>query len=190
MAETRLTVLGGGGAGKSCLTIRYTMGHFADGYDPTVEDTYRKGGMVDNKACMVLILDTAGQEQYRMMRDSWMRGSDAFLLVFDVGSRTSYDELDDFVSGITRVKDVDSCEQLPVIIVGNKCDLTGDRRRVSREEAEHKAYSIGCKYCETSAMAAIGVDEAFELAVREHRPVEHESGRGEMSGRQDKCLAT
>ena len=54
--ETRVTVLGGGGVGKSCLTIRYTLGHYEDKYDATVEDTYRKGTMIDGKAQMVLIL--------------------------------------------------------------------------------------------------------------------------------------
>lgn len=32
--------------------------------DPTIEDCYRKQAVIDNEACMLEILDTAGQEEY------------------------------------------------------------------------------------------------------------------------------
>ena len=38
----KLVIMGSGGVGKSSICVRYCMGTFADGYDPTVEDTYRK----------------------------------------------------------------------------------------------------------------------------------------------------
>ena len=176
--ETRLTVLGGGGVGKSTLTIRYTLGHYVDDYDPTVEDTYRKPGLIDGKPAMMLILDTAGQEQYAMMRDSWMRAGDAFLLLFDVSARGSYDEIDDLVAGIMRVKDQDSLLKIPTVLIGNKCDITGNKRQVSRAEAEEKARKYGCSYCETSAKEAIGIEEGFETAVRLHRQLRDVGGDG------------
>ena len=53
---------------------------------------------------MMSILDTAGQEAYKMMRDSWMRAGDAFLLCFDVGNRGSFEELDELAENIIRVR--------------------------------------------------------------------------------------
>jgi len=107
-----------------------------------------------------------------MMRDSWMRAGDAFLLVFDVGSRNTFDALDDFIKGILRVKDVDSCaDKIPVVLVANKVDLPDEQREISKEEALAKACALGCTYCESSAKMAIGIDEAFETAVREHRRI-------------------
>lgn len=35
--EYKLVVVGGGGVGKSCLTIRMVQDHFLDEYDPTIE---------------------------------------------------------------------------------------------------------------------------------------------------------
>ena len=32
-----MVVVGGGGVGKSCLTIQMTQDHFIDEYDPTIE---------------------------------------------------------------------------------------------------------------------------------------------------------
>lgn len=37
LREYRLVVVGGGGVGKSCLTIQLIQSHFVDEYDPTIE---------------------------------------------------------------------------------------------------------------------------------------------------------
>ena len=36
-----------------------------DEYDPTIEDSYRKQVVIDGETCLLDILDTAGQEEYR-----------------------------------------------------------------------------------------------------------------------------
>jgi len=40
LREYKLVVVGGGGVGKSCLTIQLIQSHFVDEYDPTIEGTY------------------------------------------------------------------------------------------------------------------------------------------------------
>ena len=67
-------VVGGGGVGKSALTIQFSQNHFVDEYDPTIEgmyrvshpppDSYRKQCMIDNEMVLLDVLDTAGQEEY------------------------------------------------------------------------------------------------------------------------------
>ena len=37
LREYKLVVVGGGGVGKSCLTIQLIQAHFVDEYDPTIE---------------------------------------------------------------------------------------------------------------------------------------------------------
>lgn len=39
--EYKLVVVGGGGVGKSCLTIQLIQSHFVDEYDPTIEGAQR-----------------------------------------------------------------------------------------------------------------------------------------------------
>lgn len=40
LREYKLVVVGGGGVGKSCLTIQLIQSHFVDEYDPTIEGVY------------------------------------------------------------------------------------------------------------------------------------------------------
>jgi GTPase SAR1 family protein len=40
LREYKLVVVGGGGVGKSCLTIQLIQSHFVDEYDPTIEGIY------------------------------------------------------------------------------------------------------------------------------------------------------
>ena len=41
LREYKLVVVGGGGVGKSCLTIQLIQSHFVDEYDPTIEGILR-----------------------------------------------------------------------------------------------------------------------------------------------------
>lgn len=70
------------------------------------------------------MLDTAGQEEYSAMREQYMRTGEGFLLVYSITSRQSFEEIQVFQQQILRVKDKD---YFPIIIVGNKCDLDGER---------------------------------------------------------------
>lgn len=163
--EYKLVVVGGGGVGKSALTIQLIQSHFVDEYDPTIEDSYRKQCTIDKELVLLDILDTAGQEEYSAMREQYMRTGEGFLLVYSINSRNSFDELQSFYEQIQRVKDSDN---VPVFVVGNKCDLEMERQ-VSYEEGLSLAKSFDCKFLETSAKQRINVEEAFYGLVRSIR---------------------
>lgn len=153
LREYKLVVVGGGGVGKSCLTIQLIQSHFVDEYDPTIEgiytfdarallsrsrtrlthrlctDSYRKQCVIDSEVALLDVLDTAGQEEYSAMREQYMRTGEGFLLVYSITSRQSFEEIMTFQQQILRVKDRD---YFPIIIVGNKCDLDAERQ-VSRQ---------------------------------------------------------
>ncbi|RKF66842.1 Ras-like protein [Golovinomyces cichoracearum] len=190
LREYKLVVVGGGGVGKSCLTIQLIQSHFVDEYDPTIEgirqqccnfyifsnlatkltdftssDSYRKQCVIDDEVALLDVLDTAGQEEYSAMREQYMRTGEGFLLVYSITSRQSFDEILVFQQQILRVKDKD---YFPIIVVGNKCDLESDRQ-VSEADGEALARSFSCKFIETSAKSRINVDNAFYDIVREIR---------------------
>jgi len=161
--EYPLVLVGGGGVGKSALSIQYISNTFVEEYDPTIEDSYRKQAVMEGQSCMVDILDTAGQEEYSALRDQWMRDREGFIIVFSIESLKSFNEIQKWRNHILRVKD---CSEGPIILVANKIDL--DKNRVvSREEVDALAKSYNIPFIETSAKNRDNVDEVFELAVHE-----------------------
>lgn len=158
-------VVGGGGVGKSALTLQFIQSHFVDEYDPTIEDSYRKQCAIDDEIALLDVLDTAGQEEYSAMREQYMRTGEGFLLVYSLTSHESYEETITFHEQILRVKD---CERFPMVIVANKSDLVSERQVLSSEGSD-LARGFNCPFMETSAKKRTNVDEAFFTLVREIR---------------------
>uniref|UniRef100_A0A8D8PML5 Ras-like protein 2 n=2 Tax=Cacopsylla melanoneura TaxID=428564 RepID=A0A8D8PML5_9HEMI len=165
----KLVVVGGGGVGKSALTIQYIQSkhmkiesYFVTDYDPTIEDSYTKQCVIDDIPARLDILDTAGQEEFSAMREQYMRSGEGFLLVFSVTDRNSFEEVYKFHRQILRVKDRD---EFPMLMVGNKADLE-NQRQVSNMDAQNVARQLKIPYIECSAKVRINVDQAFHETVR------------------------
>ena len=76
-----------------------------------------------------------------------MREGKGFLLVYSITSRSSFDDIVAFKDKILRAKDVDN---VPIVLVGNKCDLEV-QRQVVVDEGRSLARRWGCAFMETSA---------------------------------------
>ncbi|RKU46556.1 Ras GTPase ras2 [Coniochaeta pulveracea] len=180
MVLYKLVVLGDGGVGKTALTIQLCLQHFVETYDPTIEDSYRKQVVIDNQACMLEVLDTAGQEEYTALRDQWIRDGEGFVLVYSISSRSSFSRIKRFHHQIQRVKE--SCASspsypgspisstnpqapVPIMLVGNKSDRVTERE-VSTQEGHALARELGCEFVEASAKNCINVEKAFYDVVR------------------------
>lgn len=166
MTEYKIVIVGAGGVGKSALTARFIQGEFVEKYDPTIEDSYRKQVDIDSEACMLNIMDTAGQEEYSALRDQYMKTGEGFVLVYSVISRQSFDTTQRLRTSILRSKE--DMPDVPIILVGNKSDLVAERT-VSKEEGIRLAKNFGTTFLETSAKLNTNVDEIFEKLVRQIR---------------------
>lgn len=162
-AVYKLVLVGVGGVGKSCLTIQFISQRFIEDYDPTLEDSYRKHVTVDNNECLLDIYDTAGQEDFSAVRDQYMRTGDGFLCVYSITHLASFAEVTHLHDHILRVKDKD---QVPFVLVGNKCDLE-EAREIPTAKGQELANKLKCKFLETSAKARLNVAECFFELVRE-----------------------
>ena len=56
-------------------------------------------------------------------------------------------------------------EEVPMVMVGNKCDLP--TRNIDMQQARNAATNYGIPFVETSAKTRMGVDDAFYTLVRE-----------------------
>ncbi|MCJ1291208.1 Ras GTPase [Xylographa carneopallida] len=162
LREYKLVVVGGGGVGKSCLTIQLIQAHFVDEYDPTIEDSYRKQCVIDDEVALLDVLDTAGQEEYSAMREQYMRTGEGFLLVYSITSRQSFEEIQWGTNAIL----------METGKYRHKARTTGTMGFIFADlttEGEAMARGFGCKFIETSAKSRINVDNAFYEIVREIR---------------------
>jgi GTPase KRas protein len=103
---------------------------------------------LDGKALQLEILDTAGQEEYSPLRETFMHTGDGFLLCFSITDDSTYEDLLAIHQQIMRVHEN---PQVPVVIVGNKVDLE-DERAVSFEEGAQLAKKLSGKYMEVGAV--------------------------------------
>jgi len=163
LREYKLVVLGSGGVGKSALTVQFVQGIFVEKYDRTIEDSYRKQVEIDVTQCMLEILDTAGTEQFTAMRDLYMKNGQGFVLVYSIIAQSTFNDLPDLREQILRVKDKD---EVPMVLVGNKCDLQ-DQRVITTDQGEDLAKKFGCAFLEASAKTRVNVDQIFHDLIRQ-----------------------
>eukprot|EP01084_Bolivina_argentea_P290132 498312_1 len=166
----KVVVLGGGAVGKSCLTMRFIADNFMTDYDPTIEESFTKQVTIDDEACILDILDTAGQEQFASMQDQWMLEGQGFLLVYSIIDKSSFEEIEDLRDKILRVKDDDY--NIPIVIAANKCDLKG-QRLIDDDDGQALADDWKCTFYATSAKDKINVVECFQdlvRLIRMHKP--------------------
>ena len=164
--DIKMIVMGSGGVGKSALTLRYTYSKFIEKYDPTIEDSYRKYTEFEGDPFVLNILDQAGRDEYSAMRDQYMKQSEAFMICFSITDPSSFQDAAEIHEQLLRSLDSD---EIPVVLVGTKCDLE-EERGVSFDEGKQMALEFGnCSYVETSAKDMINVNEAFEILIREYK---------------------
>lgn len=160
----KLTLVGDGGVGKSCLILQYMYGDFVEEYEPTKADAYRRTITLQGDEVQIDILDTAGQEDYPAVRDGYLKHGDGFLLVFDLTNRETFESIKNHRENVLRVKADD--QNLPIILIGNKKDLNMSRR-ILFDEANNLATNWNIPYIETSAKTRENVDRAFsEIFVK------------------------
>ncbi|CAF2828065.1 unnamed protein product [Rotaria sp. Silwood2] len=166
MSEYKLCVFGSGGVGKSCLTMQFVQGIFMPKYDPTIEDVYKKVVEIDGRQYSLEILDTAGTEDFSAMRDLYVKNSHGFVLVYSITSRATFNDLDEFYNRIINIKDAELHGQPPLVLVGNKSDLEGERN-VAPKDGQELARRWKCTFLETSAKNQLNVNEIFFDLVRQ-----------------------
>lgn len=190
----KFIITGDAAVGKSSLLVRLTDQRFLANPDPTlgVEFGSKLINLEDeNKIIKLQCWDTAGTESFRSITRSYYRGAAGCLLVYDVTSRKSFENVRTWLGDVREHAD----PNLTCILVGNKTDLcepspadsdtpsssppksthskssstssSQPKRRVSTEEAQRFAQENGLLFVEASAKSGVNVERAFEQAARD-----------------------
>ncbi len=129
------------------MTVQYVDEHFVESYYPTIENQFSKIVRYKGQDYAIEILDTAGQDEFSIMNQKHLIGVHGYVLVYSVVSRSSFEML-----RVIRDKILNSTgtDTIPMIVVGNKSDLT-TQKNVSSEEGIKLATEFNCAFIETSA---------------------------------------
>ncbi|GAA5954450.1 hypothetical protein JCM3765_004461 [Sporobolomyces pararoseus] len=172
--KLKLTCVGDGGVGKTCLLIVYSQKRFPTDYVPTVFENYVLNKHYEGKIIEFALWDTAGQEEYDRLRPLSYPETDVIFICFAVDFPVSLENIEDkWYPEVAHF-----CEGVPLVLIATKTDLRTDARAVDLLKAQGRhpvttmegqavAKRIGAKYAEVSAITGQGVEEVFDLAMEE-----------------------
>ncbi|ENN77254.1 hypothetical protein HUJ04_002545 [Dendroctonus ponderosae] len=174
MTNVKITAVGDGIVGKTCLLTTYVTGEFPQAYIPTVFEHYGQQITVDDVDYDITLWDTAGQEDYERLRPLSYPGTNCFLACFSVSKNiASYDNI--LMKWVPEIQHF--CPHVPIVLVATKIDLRDDPSESCYSTADGRRLKKKIKaqsYKECSAIRNEGLEQVIEEAVRvaqRHRTV-------------------
>jgi len=116
---------------------------------------------------MMVLWDTAGQEDYDRLRPLCYQRTNVVVVCFSVDSRNSYDNVE--IKWLPEVRH--HCPDAPVVVVATKTDLRrrgNARRSLTTDDGKELAQRLRADaYAECSSKTGDGVEDVFQMAARE-----------------------
>ena len=161
--DIKIITLGNSAVGKSSFILKYTDNVFSLDYLTTlgVDYKHKKIKLKNGKDVRLRIFDTAGQERFKSVSASFIKKADGVILIYDIGEKDSFEAVDNWIKSIREI----GKDKLPIILVGNKCDLSDDKRMISLKEGQDKADEFNIPFYETSCKEGINIKEVFEKLI-------------------------
>jgi small GTP-binding protein len=158
----KLVLIGDSGVGKTNLISQFVRNEFNPDSRTTIGVEFAtKTVQTHGKTVKAQIWDTAGQERYRAITSSYYKGAMGALLLYDITYSVSFKNLARWLKELR-----DHAGTVPVMLVGNKNDLT-QHRSISEQEGIKLAESEHLLFIEASASDATNVEEAFTRLITE-----------------------
>mgnify|MGYP006289233405 CR=1 FL=1 len=161
-ATFKVVIFGDGGVGKTTLVNRYLTGVFKGDTTMTIGvDFHVKKMEMDGLSIGLQIWDFAGEEQFRFLLPSYVRGASGGIFMYDVTRYSSLKHMKDWM-GVFNGECKDDRFQIPALMVGGKIDLETKRSistEYGREIAEEHDFT---DFVECSAKTGVNVEIVFE----------------------------
>ena len=152
----KIVFIGNPSTGKTSLLNRIVNDKFLPDYDSTIGvDFFTKTIYYNESIFKIQLWDSAGQEKYRSLIPSYIRGAALIFLVYDLSWRESFDAVKNWLGFVNEYANK---ELVKLVLVGNKSDL---ERKVKQEEGKKLADKEGMLFFETSAKTAEGIIDMF-----------------------------
>ncbi|XP_058812636.1 ras-related and estrogen-regulated growth inhibitor-like [Topomyia yanbarensis] len=163
--KLKVVVIGSSKVGKSAVTVRYLTKRYIGEYSSSRDFLYRHSIIYDNATTEVEILDTSKCDKRGCLYEH-LRWGDAFVVVYSICDKASFEEAADFLQQLTKLK-------LPsyytILLLGNKSDLD-HAREISVNDGQELSFRYSCQFYEVSAAENFaGVSLAFHSLIKEAR---------------------
>lgn len=159
----KFVIVGDHAVGKTSLIRQFVERKFSHDYRATIglnilaHNFDFQGNQI---ACQ--LWDLGAQQYFKRFRKIYYAGAEAAFIVFDLTRRESFENVKSWYKEISELIEETN---IPLVVIGNKSDLT-EQRLISTEEGEELAKSLSenaSSYIETSALTGNNVKDAFEL---------------------------
>ena len=161
----KVLILGESKVGKSSILNRFTEKTYLESLSPTLGIDYKIMKMnISGFELKMQIWDTAGQERFRSITESFYKGCQAVLLVFDLTDKDTFYKIKNWLNNINEK----AGNSVFIVLVGNKCDLKSneDVEIVSQDEIYQMTQDTDIKYFATSAKEDVNIQEVFYYIAR------------------------
>ena len=164
-SDIKIITLGNTSVGKSSFILKYIENKFTINYITTLglDFKQKKIKLKNGKEVRLRIFDTAGQERFRSVSVSFIKKADGVILIYDISNRESFDSIGEWIKNIRET----GKEILPVVLVGNKCDLPPEKRKITVIEGKEKADEFKIPFFESSCKEGINIKEVFHKLIEE-----------------------
>ncbi|NWI00817.1 DJC27 protein, partial [Tichodroma muraria] len=163
--RVKVISMGNAEVGKSCIIKRYCEKRFVPKYLATIGIDYGVTKVqIRDREIKVNIFDMAGHPFFYEVRNEFYKDTQGVLLVYDVGSKESFDSLDSWLAEMKQeLGPHGNMENVVFVVCANKVDA-GKLRVVDESEGRLWAESRGFLYWETSAQSGEGIQEMFQVS--------------------------
>lgn len=145
--------------GKTCIINQYVNNSFNETEESSMAPSISEKPIEVNKQDILLkIWDTAGQERYMTLTKQYFQGLEGLLLVYDVTTRETFEKIQFWIKNIQENLDITSVK---INLAANKVDKEKERK-VSTEEGQELAKSLGIDYFEVSAKTGLNIEAIFQ----------------------------
>jgi len=167
--DLKVIIVGDSGTGKTSFVNKYILDKFAESYQATIASQFSfKILKIDDVMYRLQFWDIAGQDRNPGTTKIFCKDSNGIVLCCEANNKKT---LDNTLKWKESLEQNINIENIPIIIVENKCDLLG-----KSEEEYNKGIEELKKFCaennikdcfRTSAMTGYGIEDAMNFLIKE-----------------------
>ena len=190
----KIVMIGESGVGKSNILSQFSFREFTHDCMPTIGIDFKCKKFlvpINDKETIpttLKIFDTSGQHRFQSITEHYQSSNaDGMIVVFDVTNLSTLRRAENLIERAREISPLG--ENLPILLVGNKTDLT-DKRCITPKEEEETVHRLDIEPCfdisaKTEPDECDAVFQKITLLIHENRLLHVETKNSHSDSTQD-----